>query len=79
MEEKKNKTSQKQIEWSRNNLKKRGIVTIACAITKKEKEKIVAHSKDKGYKSISAYLYDIIKSDMAKDGVLLDRDETDEI
>lgn len=69
MEEKKNKTNQKQIEWSKNNLKKRGIVTIACAITREEKEKIILYSRDKGYKSINTFLYDLIKKDMKKNGI----------
>lgn len=61
---KENKTSQKQIEWSKNNLQKRGIVTIACAITKEEKESIQQHAKNKGFKSINTYLIDLIKKDM---------------
>ena len=64
MDKKENKTKDSQIKASRNYDERKGNTTIACKVTKDYKEKIEKHSKEKGYKSVNAYLLALIESDM---------------
>lgn len=61
-----NKTKDSQIKATREYDKRKGLVTIACKISQDFKKDIEIHIKSKGYKSINAYLIDLIKSDMNK-------------
>lgn len=59
-----NKTKDSQIKATREYDKRKGLVTIACKITQDFKSEIETHAKSKGYKSINAYLIDLIQADM---------------
>lgn len=61
---KENKTKASQIRASVEYDKRKGNTTIACKVTQEYKEQIERHSKEKGYKSVNAYLLALIESDM---------------
>lgn len=60
-----NKTKASQIKASIEYDKKRGIITIACKVTKIQKENIEKHYKNKGCKSMNEYLLLLLKNDGA--------------
>ena len=59
-----NKTAKSQIKASIEYDKRRGLTTIACKVDKEFKKRILSRSIDKGFKSINAYLIDLINKDM---------------
>lgn len=64
MNKKENKTKDSQIKASMNYDERKGLVTIACKITKDYKTEIEKHYKSKGYKSTNEYLLTLIENDM---------------
>lgn len=64
MDKKENKTKDSQIKASRDYDKRKGIITIACKVTKNYKSEIENHYKSKGYSSMNEYLLALIESDM---------------
>lgn len=62
-----NKTKASQIKASVEYDKRKGIVTIACKVTRIQKENIEKHYKNKGCKSMNEYLLSLLK----KDGAIL--------
>ena len=58
------KTKESQIKATRKYDEKMGLVVIGCKVTKEQKENILFHSKEKGYKSINSYLLALIEKDM---------------
>lgn len=60
-----NKTKASQIKASVEYDKKRGIITIACKVTKIQKENIEKHYKNKGCRSMNEYLLSLLKNDGA--------------
>lgn len=59
-----NKTKASQIKAVNEYQKRKGIVTIACKVTKNKKEIIEKHYKNKGYKSMNEYLLALINNDI---------------
>ncbi len=59
-----NKTKASQIKASVEYDKRKDIITIACKVTKDKKEIIEKHYKNKGYKSMSEYLFALIDNDI---------------
>lgn len=59
-----NKTKASQIKASVEYDKRKGIITIACKVTKDKKEIIEKHYKSKGYKSMNEYLLALIDNDI---------------
>lgn len=64
MDKKENKTKDSQIKASMNYDERKGIITIACKVTKDYKKEIEQHYKSRGYKSMNEYLLALIESDM---------------
>lgn len=65
MEKKENKTKASQIAAVKNYDNKNGKVTIACKITESLKKDIELRAETKGFKSINAYLLDLINNDLS--------------
>ena len=59
-----NKTKASQIKASVEYDKRKGIITIACKVTKDKKKIIEKHYKNKGYKSMNEYLLALIDNDI---------------
>lgn len=64
MDKKENKTKDSQIKASMNYDERKGLVTIACKVTKDYKQEIERHYKGKGHKSMNEYLLALIENDM---------------
>lgn len=62
-----NKTKASQIKAVNEYQKRKGIVTIACKVTKDKKEIIEKYYKNKGYKSMNEYLLALINNDIKND------------
>ena len=57
-----NKTKASQIKASVEYDKRKGIITIACKVTKDQKKQIEQHYKKKNFKSMNEYLLFLLKS-----------------
>lgn len=61
---KENKTKDSQIKASMNYDERKGLVTIACKVTRIYKAEIEKHYKKNGYNSMNEYLLALIENDM---------------